>query len=445
MPARAVLVVALLLAAVPAPAVAATDARVTATRETPALFDDEQGGDADADDPAVWVDRHRPGRSLVIGTAKNAGLRVYDLGGRQSQSIPAPPAPDPDSEPGRFNNVDLAYGVKLDAPTTNGAPTINGPRATKGASITDGAPTTDGPGTADLAIVTDRGRDKLRIYRIDPVARQLVDVTAPDAPFLFSRDQGEVNDATTGYGLATYTRDGIAYAVVSRRHTSRLGLFRLKAYKTHVTYEKLDTLDLPSTFRLPNGTSWTPCDEPGVGPQVEGMAVDGGTLYAAQEDVALWRLTIRGNRLGAPSIVDKVREYGVPATYDPETDECTLDWSRDPGYGGTRISADVEGLTVYDAGHGRGYLLVSSQGDSTFLLYDGRSNRFLSRFTVADGAVDGAQHSDGAAVVSVPVGPAYPRGLLVVHDGENTGPDAPRASTNFKYVDWRVVQREVSW
>lgn len=408
--ALALLVVALLL--VPVPASAAMDRSATATVETPALFDDEQGGDADADDPAIWVDKRHPTSSLVIGTAKNAGLRVYDLAGREVQSIPAPPAPDEDSEPGRFNNVDLAYGV-----------TLNGR-------------------TNDLAIVTDRGRDKLRIYRIDPVKRRLVDVTAPDAPFLFSRDQDEVNEATTGYGLAVYTQHGTAYAVASRRHTSRLGLFRFQASGKHITYKKLDTLDLPSTFRLPNGTTWTPCDEPGVGPQVEGMTVDGTTLYAAQEDVALWRLSVRGNRLSAPSIVDKVREYGVPATYDPATEECTLDWAHDPGYGGTRISADVEGLTIY----GRDYLLVSSQGDSTFLAYDRHTNRPLGRFSITDGTkTDGAQHSDGAAVVSVPVGPAYPRGLLVVHDGENTGPDAPRASTNFKYVDWRAVQSQISW
>ncbi len=166
-----------------------------------------------------------------------------------------------------------------------------------------------------------------------------------------------------------------------------------------------------------------------------------GTLYAAQEDVGLWRIDLRGDRFGAATLLDKVREYGVPATYDPATEECTLDWSHDPGYGGTRIAADVEGLTIYDAGHGRGYLLVSSQGDSGFLKYDRRTNRFLGRFDVIDGsAADGAQHSDGSAVVSAPLGREFPAGLLVVHDGENTGADAgTRPSTNFKYVDWRAV------
>lgn len=60
-------------------------------------------------------------------------------------------------------------------------------------------------------------------------------------------------------------------------------------------------------------------------------------------------------------------------------------------------------------------------------------------FTVTDGPrADGVQHSDGAAATSVPL-PGYPRGMLVLHDGENT-PDGGRVSTNFKYVDWRAIR-----
>src|SRR5688572_22724947 len=80
--------------AVPASAQAAGhqpgDRQVTARVETPALFDDEAGGDADADDPAIWVHPRDRARSLVIGTAKNGGLRVYDLAGREVQAIATP-------------------------------------------------------------------------------------------------------------------------------------------------------------------------------------------------------------------------------------------------------------------------------------------------------------------------------------------------------------------
>jgi 3-phytase len=289
-------------------------------------------------------------------------------------------------------------------------------------------------GRTDLAVVTDRGLDRLRIYRIE-ASGKLTDVTAGDAPLLFSRDEAEVETQATGYGVATYGR----YAVVSRRHTTRLGIFRLQERAGRVTYRATDVLDLPKQFRLPNGASWTPCLEPGEDPQIEGMVVDAaaGVLYAAQEDVALWRIKLDGDRfVGVPRVVERVAEFGVPGTYDPETEECTP--GADPGYGG-RIHADVEGATIYPTGPRSGYLIVSSQGDSRFFVYDRRTNKPLRTFQVVDGTrADGVQHSDGAAATSVPL-PGYPKGLLVLHDGENT-PDQGRVNTNFKYVDWRVLQ-----
>jgi len=210
-----------------------------------------------------------------------------------------------------------------------------------------------------------------------------------------------------------------------------------------VSYQRADTLSLPGSFRLPNGTTWTPCDEPGVGPQVEGVVVDPatGVLYAAQEDVALWRIDLRNHRFGPARIVEKVKEFGVPGTYDAASDECV--YGPNPGYGGTRITADVEGLAIY----ADRYLLVSSQGDSGFLVYDRKTLGYLGRHDVVDGAgTDGVQHSDGTAVVHTPLSAAFPAGLLVVHDGENTpaveGPDGEaRANTNFKLVDWRAVAK----
>jgi 3-phytase len=353
--------------------------RITARTETPALFDDEAGGDADADDPAIWVNPRDKARSLVLGTAKNGGLRVYDLAGREVQSIPTPPG-------GRFNNVDLV---------------------------------------GNLAVVTDRGLDHLRFYRIDPRTARLTDVTVANPPLLFARDEAEVEDQATGYGLAVHGN----LAVVSRRHTTRLGFFTIRPAGDKVTYTRRETLDLPRTFILPDRTSWSPCGEPGEDPQVEGMVIDPKTniLYASQEDVGLWRIDLRTKRR---SVVEYVAEYGVPATYDPETEECVP--GTEPGFGG-RIPADVEGATI------RGdHLLVSGQGDSRFFVYDRRTNRPLSSFTVVDGRrTDGVQHSDGAAATATSL-PGYPQGLLVLHDGENT-PDGGRVSTDFKYLDWRSL------
>ena len=59
----------------------------------------------DADDPAIWVNHDNPRRSLVIGTAKDAGLLVYDLSGKLWQSLlpsnaPQVPPEDPETPAG---------------------------------------------------------------------------------------------------------------------------------------------------------------------------------------------------------------------------------------------------------------------------------------------------------------------------------------------------------
>ncbi|MEW1927334.1 phytase [Streptomyces sp. NPDC088360] len=383
--------------------------------ETPALHDDAAGGDADADDPAIWRNSADPDRSLVVATAKQGGLRVYDLAAREVQSVPAPAAPGPDDAPGRFNNVDLVHGLRLPS------------------------------GRADLAVTSDRGSDRLRVYRIDRdrSGGPLTDVTDPSAAPVFSSSQEEINEQRTAYGLATWTdpASGRSYAVVSQRERTRVALLELtpKSDGT-VGYRKVRTLDLPADFRLPNGTSWSPCGEPGELPQVEGMVVDpaNGTLYAGQEDVGIWRL--RADLTGKPQLVDKVREYGVPGTYDPATEECTA--GTDPGYGGKRLKADVEGLTLLDEGDGSGdgYLLASSQGDNTFAAYDREvsdQNEYEGGFrvTAASSVLDGSEECDGAAVLNEPLGDRYPNGLLVVQDGHDAPGDAERPSTDFKFVD----------
>jgi 3-phytase len=411
----AVLTVTGTSAAAPPPPPVSTTARV----ETPAVYDDEAGGNADADDPAVWVDPANPGRSIVIGTLKKAGLDVYGLDGRRLQHIAAPKAPGtPKAAPGRFNNVDVVYGFEL------------GGRKT------------------DLALVSDRGRDRIRAYAIDPKAvaaglPPLKDVTASDVAPVFAADETQVDDQRTAYGLTAFTDDDHAYVVASQREESRLRLLELEDRGGRVGYRAKDTLDLPRTFALPDGTKWQPCADPGERPQVEGMAVDQEeqVLYAAQEAVGLWRVRLDGAKFARPKLMDRVREYGTPWTYDTAKEECVLDTAHDPGFGGKHLSADAEGVTVYHAKDGKGYVLASSQGDNTFAVYrrEGR-NDYVGSFALKDGsAVDGVQHSDGSTVVNVPLGRAFPKGLLITHDGEATPADGERAGTNFKLARWDEV------
>ncbi|NHC44157.1 phytase [Motilibacter aurantiacus] len=397
---------------------------VTARAETASSFDDAAGGDADADDPAIWVSPTEPAQSVVLGTLKNGGLTVFDLAGRTLQHVSTPPAPGEGLEAGRFNNVDILQRVAW------------------------------GNGTADIAVVTDRGRDRLRFYLIDPRGSAagdavLRDVTAPDVPRLFSATEADVEGQRTGYGLALRAAPGggLPYAVVSRRHETRIGLFALRAVGGLLTYAPAASVDLPARFAVAGGT-WSPCQDPGERPQVEGMVVDGetDTLYAAQEDVGVWRVPLSASGFGKPKLVEKTRSFGLEAEFDEETEECVPTGGGTPAAGAV-LEADAEGLTIARSAGGRDLLLASSQGDSTFAVFALRhaSPRLVGRVEVTDGTVDGVQHSDGAAVTTTPLGPAFPNGMLVVHDGENTprtvdAEGDERTDTNFKLVDWQDVQ-----
>jgi len=118
-------------------------------------------GDA-ADDPAIWINKKRPQKSLVIGTNKQQGLFVYDLHGREVQHF----------NTGKLNNVDVRYGVPM------------------------------GKKIVDIAVATNRDDNSLAIYTIDPKNGKLA----------FS---GSVaTDLEEIYGFCLYQNsNGVTYAI----------------------------------------------------------------------------------------------------------------------------------------------------------------------------------------------------------------------------------------
>ncbi|HRD62288.1 MAG TPA: phytase [Nocardioides sp.] len=402
-----------------------TTITVAIDNETPVLYDDEDGGNTSGDDPAIWVHPSRSDRSIVVVTAKEGGLRVYDLADRELQSLPSTVAPQGDAIAGRYNNVDIAYGLR-----------VRGHRV-------------------DVAVVSDRYNDTLRFFAIDPggaaASTPLSEITAPGQDYLFQPDREGVDTEQTAYGLAVYQPGhGSAYAVVTQEGTTTIATARLVVRGGAIGYAGVRQLDLPGEFPLPDGTTWAPCEEPGVEPQLEGLSVDQATgeIYAAQEDVGLWRI---GLPLGAhrPVLVDRTTDFGVHDAYDPETEECVPIDPADEGFGGDWLTADAEGVDLYYGPRKTGYVIVSSQGDDSFVVYqrkhDGRwaRNEVMGAFQVAGAAgsgVDEINGSDGVAVTNRPVG-RFRWGLLVSHDEPETGPsvDPGRDATNFSYVSWRDI------
>ena len=84
---------------------------------------------------------------------------------------------------------------------------------------------------------------------------------------------------------------------------------------------------------------------------------------------------------------------------------------------GDGISGDREGLGIYACHDGTGYLVLSSQGNSTIKIYDRQgNNRFLKTVAGKDHKGKTGLGTDGLDVISAAVMPNFPKGLLVVHD-----------------------------
>ncbi|MBD2199935.1 MULTISPECIES: 5'/3'-nucleotidase SurE [Calothrix] len=356
----------------------------------PDLFDDETlptDQRADADDPAIYINANNAADSLVLTSVKNAGLRVYDLSGKLLQEV----------NPGgiRYNNIDLQYGFKL------------------------------GNEKIDIAVASDRGNDKLAIFKINPnpttPGKYLENITDSSIGTIFQAPPFLApysSSSRSSYGLALY-RSPITndyYVFTSRRETGDIAQFKLiDKGNGKIGAERVREFTIPS-----------PSDSERSA-QTEGMVVDQetGFLYIGQEDVGIWKFSAEPNGGTTGKLIDKVK-----------------------GLGGSHLTDDVEGLTIYYGKNGTGYLLASSQGDNTFVAYTREGNNdYLGNFAIgSNGAIDSVQESDGADVVNVPLGPNFPYGLFVTQDGSNEPAklveddgEFENINSNFKLVPWENI------
>lgn len=236
----------------------------------------------------------------------------------------------------------------------------------------------------DLVGVGDEGGLQMDFFKVNPATRRL-------------EPAGSIGtaDGLVPYGSCMYysvRRNRYSYIVNSEK--GRVQQWELRGAEGRVTGTLVREFD--------------------VGSQTEGCVADDvlGHLYIGEEKVGVWK-------------------YGA----EPEegTERVLVDTT---GAGG-HLAADVEGLALYYTSNERGYLLVSSQGDSTIAVYTREgSNAYIGSFAVtSDGEIDAVTRSDGIDVTNFPLGVAFPSGLFVVHDAHNSGAPA----SNFKFAPWESI------
>jgi 3-phytase len=154
-------------------------------------------GDA-ADDPAIWVDRQDPGRSVVIATDKKLGLNVYDLDGKVIHSV----------ADGRMNNVDVRDGF------------------------------TFGGRVITLVAATNRTRKSISLYRYDAQARQLQALPGGDLPTGFDDP----------YGLCMYrsAKNGAYYVFANDSADGRVRQWRISAKGGKIAGELVREIEVGS-------------------------------------------------------------------------------------------------------------------------------------------------------------------------------------------------------
>jgi 3-phytase len=319
----------------------------------------------DADDPAVWIDRTAPERSLVIGTNKVAApagaLVVFDLDGAVVQTLGGLNRP---------NNVDVEYGLPL-----GGSP-------------------------VDIVVATERLESRLRIWRVDPTRRQLVDVGA--VPVF----EGERGERAMPMGVALYKRprDGAVFAIVSP--------------KTGGTADYLGQYLLEDDGR--GGVRGTRVRRFGAfsggaaGPdgenEIEAVAVDDalGFVFYADENAG-------------------IRKYHA----DPDHPEAPRELAL---FGTTGFAGDREGIALYARADGTGYLLCTDQraGGSEVRVFrrEGRPGDPHDHDEALAVIAGGADATDGLEATSAGLGPRLPEGAIVAMNS---------AGRNFFVFDWRSV------
>ena len=239
----------------------------------------------------------------------------------------------------------------------------------------------------DIALAACRAPDAMgvKVWMFDPVGDTLTDIT-----------EGNVIPVFEGgfpYGSCVYRspRDGKCYFFVTNKEGMVEQYLMKETPDGRVTGERVRWFTLSSMS--------------------EGCVADCelGDLYVSEERAGIWKFAAEPDADTTGRLIARVGEHG--------------------------LTADVEGLALYYASGGRGYLIASSQGSSTFNVYDRKgANDYVLTIDPEAGGIGDVEHTDGIGVTNCPTSADFAHGLFVAQDGENK-PE----HQNFKYYRWEDI------
>lgn len=244
-------------------------------------------------------------------------------------------------------------------------------------------------GLIDLIGLTNRTEQEVQFFTIDPDTREL------------SQIGSHLIDSSDIYGFClAHDQSTDTFYSIPNTEGGIVEQWEISASGTTIDAVKVRTID--------------------VGSQTEGATADdsNGSLFIGEEDVGIWRYELDPSSGSSRGSVDTVSD-------NPD------------------LAADVEGLALYQESSDQGYLIASSQGNSTFTVYEREPpHDYVGSFALvpdADEGVDAVTETDGISVTSRSTSTGFPRGVFVAHDG-STG----ESSTNYKLVAWEDIASALS-
>ena len=220
-----------------------------------------------------------------------------------------------------------------------------------------------GDEVVDIVVLNQRAPSQgrgFRIYKVDPETRLLTRI-----------DDGAANEHAN-YGVCLYKSP----------ITGKFYAFATAKTQGVEQYELVDNGEGQVSLSFVRAWDQKKC---------EGAVADDelGYVYICEEGTGIWR-------------------------YDAEPD-ASIEGTHIAVVGENGFKKDAEGVTIYYARDGGGYIIVSSQGNNAFLVYDRQPpHAYVKTFSI-----EGAKDSDGVEVTNVNLGAAFPYGLFVCHtDGK---------------------------
>ncbi|ASK69144.1 phytase [Shewanella bicestrii] len=250
----------------------------------------------------------------------------------------------------------------------------------------------------DIAVATLRDNDSLAFYEIDAEGK-------------LNEYPNQATNMQDIYGMCLY-QDADSLYVFANEKSGRIAQYRVDWQANGPSIKLVRDIHTPS--------------------QVEGCVVDEAqhALFIGEEDKGIWRFNAKANGGTQGELIIKAEDDLVP---------------------------DVEGISLYQGAtiHGKkqDLLVVSSQGDNSYLLYQAQPPYAqLGKFRLGinlngmengrETSIDGSSETDGLAVTHLSVGTgAWQQGMLVVQDGHNHLPDN---NQSFKWLPWRSIVEKLS-